>query len=162
MNATQTLLNTYLGRTSSKSLTRRSVSNAPSISGESRNLTLPITMAYIKLQNHRFVPIDGTAITQGSTATCLFQEDDISLTVMALCLIFYRSNQPMRLNNQQRTGLANLLGDMAVAIILGLMLAIFMGGVVAWWTATGMCIFSLIFTVASVYLRSSTGTKNGD
>lgn len=69
----------------------------------------------------------------------------------------------MRLNNQQRTGVANLLGDMAVAIIFGLTLATFMGGVVAWWIATVMCIFSLLLVVASVYLRRSpTGTKNGD
>jgi predicted MFS family arabinose efflux permease len=68
----------------------------------------------------------------------------------------------MRLNFRQRTGVANLLGDMAVAIIFGLTLAILMGGIVAWWTTALMCIFSLLLTVASVYIRSPPRTKNGD
>lgn len=68
----------------------------------------------------------------------------------------------MRLNTQQRTGVADLLGDMAVAIIFGLILAIVMGGVVAWWTAALMCFFSLFLTVASVYIRSPPRPKNGD
>lgn len=68
----------------------------------------------------------------------------------------------MSLNTQQRTGVANLLGDMAVAIILGLTLAIFMGGVIAWWLATFMCFFSLLLAVASVYLRSPPETTNDD
>jgi predicted MFS family arabinose efflux permease len=68
----------------------------------------------------------------------------------------------MSLNTQQRTGLANLLGDIAVAIILGLTIAIFMGGVISWWLATFMCFFSLLLTVVSVYLRRPTETKNDD
>lgn len=68
----------------------------------------------------------------------------------------------MRLNLQQRTGVANLLGEMAVAIIFGLTLAILMGGIVAWWTTALMCIFPLLLTVASVYIRSPPRTKNGD
>ena len=58
----------------------------------------------------------------------------------------------MRLNIQQQNGVANLLGDMAVAIVFGLTLAIFMGGVVPWWTIALMCIFSILLTVASVYI----------
>ena len=68
----------------------------------------------------------------------------------------------MRLNSQQRAGLANQLGDMAVAIILGLILAIFMGGVVGWWIAAFMCVLSVILTLASVYVRSPPRIKNGD
>lgn len=68
----------------------------------------------------------------------------------------------MILNAQQRTGVANLLGDMAVAIILGLTLAMFMGGVIAWWLAAFMYIFSVLLAVASVYLRSTKETKNDD
>jgi len=48
-----------------------------------------LAIARIKLQNVVFVSTDGTAaVMQISTATCLFQEGDISLTVMAMCLIF--------------------------------------------------------------------------
>jgi predicted MFS family arabinose efflux permease len=70
-----------------------------------------------------------------------------------------QEQSPMSLNNQQRTGVANLLGDMAVAIILGLTIAIFMGGVITWWLAASMCIFSLLLAVASVYLRSPPDTQ---
>ena len=67
----------------------------------------------------------------------------------------------MRINSQQRTGVANLLGDMAVALILGLTLAIFMGGVVVWWTAALMCFCSAILMLASVYVRGYVTVKCG-
>lgn len=68
----------------------------------------------------------------------------------------------MRLNNQQREGLANLLGDMAAALILGLAIAMMMSAAVSVSTAALMCVFSALFAVASVFLRSAPDSKNKD
>ncbi|MFI5446541.1 hypothetical protein [Polaromonas sp. UC242_47] len=76
--------------------------------------------------------------------------------------LFERINQPMNLNKQQREGLANLMGDMAAALILGLVLAITMSSAVSVLTAILMCVFSTLLTVVSVFLRGTEDLMNDD
>lgn len=68
----------------------------------------------------------------------------------------------MRLNTLQRKGLADLLGDMAVAIVLGLLLVIFVDGFIQWRTAVIMCVLAILLTVASVYIRKPPGSNNAE
>lgn len=68
----------------------------------------------------------------------------------------------MHLNKQQREGLANLMGDMAAALILGLALAITMSTAVSVLTAILMCVVSVILTVVSLFLRGTDDLENDD
>ena len=68
----------------------------------------------------------------------------------------------MRLNEPQRKGLANVLGDMAAAIIMGLCIALTMSESVSLLTAASMFFFSAILTVISVFLRGTADSRRDD
>lgn len=68
----------------------------------------------------------------------------------------------MRLNEPQRKGLANALGDMAAAVIMGLCIALTMSESVSMLTAASMCVFSAILTAISVFLRGTADSGQDD
>ena len=68
----------------------------------------------------------------------------------------------MCLDEPQRKGLANVLGDMAAAIIMGLCIALTMSESVSLLTAASMCFLSVILTVISVFIRGITDSRRDD